>query len=720
MVDYFNNCEDAAKKIIQHVGKKIVIAVPIALGKPVGLLNALYRLACADPSITLTIFTGLTLARPRLHNQLEKSFLNPILDRLLGNCEELLFEKARELEQLPANINVVEFFLTPGKYLRNAYVQENYISANYSNVIRDLIRYSVNVIAQQVASSEEHKESYSLSSNTDLFHGVKEYLRESERKGNKIAIVGEVNANLPFMFGDVAQVNGEVFTAIIDTKKYQALFPVPREELHLQDHMIGLYCSSLIKDDGCLQVGIGKLSVALANALIYRHQKNESYNALLNKLNCKEKFNDPISAAGETGIFNEGLYASTEMLSDEYMQIYKAGILKKKVFDHVGLQKLLNEKKITKTITPELIDILIENKIINSMLTVSDVQFLQKFGIFKSELSFKDEHLILLNGEKILADLSNLKLKNKISEACLGDHLKLGKIIHAGFFFGSVDFYEKLRNLSREKMQEIDMVTIARTNSLLWSPELLKLQRTGARFVNSSLMITLLGDVVSDALKDYQEVSGVGGQYDFVSMANQLDDARSIINCRSTRETKDGVKSNILWSYSNTTISRYLRDIIVTEYGIADCRSKTNADVIKAILNVTDSRFQEGLLNKAKKAGKICCDYQIPDSFRNNYPEAIQKTVNNVASDYFVSYPFASDLTKEEQVLARALLILKNSSKRKLFKLIVLSFFFFRGDEEFDKYLVRMDLKYPRNIKGCLYKKLLKYILNMQYITANA
>lgn len=701
MTDYFTHHETAAKKIIQHIGKSIVIGVPLGLGKPVGLLNALYQLACDDSSIQLTILTGLTLARPTLHNPLEKTFLKPILDRLLQNYEDPLYEKARVLQQLPRNIKVIEFFLSPGKFLNNAYVQQNFISSNYSNVIRDVINLSINVFAQQVAPSANEKDLYSLSSNTDVFHSAKDYLIESAKQGKKTAIVAEVNANLPFMMGEMAEVKSSVFTDIIDTKKYPALFSMPREALGVQDHYIGLYTSCLIKDDGCLQVGIGNLSLALANALIFRHQKNDDYKRLLKKLNV----NNVVLKAGDDNPFIEGLYASTEMLSDEYMQLLQAGILKKRVYDHVGLQQLLNSKKISETITPDILDTLIDYQIIHSILTIDDVIFLKKFGIFKDDIQFENNQLILGNGESASSDLSNTESKNKIIKDCLAKNLISGKIIHAGFFLGSIDLYHQLHQLSQKELQKIEMVSIARTNTLLFSPELLSLQRKRARFVNSSLMVTLLGGIVSDSLMNYQEVSGVGGQYDFVSQANQLQGAYSIINCRSTRKTKAGIKSNIVWDYPNATISRYLRDIIVTEYGIADCRSKTDEEVIKAILNITDSRFQMNLLNKAKKSGKLSIDYQIPALFRHNFPENLKE------HNFGTLYPFGSDLTVDEETLARILLFLKNCSRLKLLTLMISAFFFSKRDAGFDKFLVRMNLKHPKTTQDYLYQKLFIYLI---------
>ncbi len=74
---------------------------------------------------------------------------------------------------------------------------------------------------------------------------------------------------------------------------------------------------------------------------------------------------------------------------------------------------------------------------------------------------------------------------------------------------------------------------------------------------------------------------------------------------RDPRRRSGERTSNIRWNYGHTTIPRHLRDIVVTEYGVADLRGKTDRDVIAAMLAVADSRFQGELLRQAKDAGKI-------------------------------------------------------------------------------------------------------------------
>jgi hypothetical protein len=129
---------------------------------------------------------------------------------------------------------------------------------------------------------------------------------------------------------------------------------------------------------------------------------------------------------------------------------------------------------------------------------------------------------------------------------------------------------------------------------------------------------------------------------------------------KSTRQEKGKAYSNILYNYGNVTIPRHLRDIVVTEYGIADIRSKTDQDVIKAMLNIADSRFQEELLAEAKKNGKIPEDYEIPEKFRNNTPAALAaKLADAQGQGLFPSFPFGTIFTGEELFLGFAFKAMK-------------------------------------------------------------
>jgi acyl-CoA hydrolase len=152
-----------------------------------------------------------------------------------------------------------------------------------------------------------------------------------------------------------------------------------------------------------------------------------------------------------------------------------------------------------------------------------------------------------------------------------------GAAIHAGFFLDSRDFYTRLRDLPREKRARIAMMPVSFTNSLYGDEAGRRAARRDARFVNSAMMVTAFGAAVSDGTEDGQVVSGVGGQFNFVEQAFALEDARAVITLPATRESKGEVTSNIVWNYGHITIPRHMRDIVVTQYGIADLRGRSDA-----------------------------------------------------------------------------------------------------------------------------------------------
>jgi len=104
------------------------------------------------------------------------------------------------------------------------------------------------------------------------------------------------------------------------------------------------------------------------------------------------------------------------------------------------------------------------------------------------------------------------------------------------------------------------------------------------------------------------------------------------------------------------TIPRHLRDVVVTEYGVATLRGHTDRDCVAALLAIADSRFQPALLAEAQRAGKIETSYRIPDAQRSNTPAALAAALKPLrAAGLFSEFPFGTDFTTEEIVLAKAL-----------------------------------------------------------------
>jgi len=706
---FFNSEDECANTIIERVGKDLKIAVPLAAGKPVPLLNALYRIAKQDPQINLTIYTALTLAKPRGRQLLERRFLEPLNERVFGDCPDPEFHLDRERNRLPQNVRVIEFYFPPGRQLNCRHSQENYVSANYTHVARDLVDAGINVIAQLVAVDKDER-NFSLSCNPDITLD----LMESLGSRDNVLFIAEVNRNLPFMYGD-AVVERESFDLVLDDPNLDhQLFAPPRRPIGDLDHMIGLYASTLIKDGGELQIGIGALGDALVYSMLLRHQQNPIYLDVLRHLRVQEKFGRVICEKGGMSRFEKGLFGATEMFVDSFMHLIRAGIIKRRVYDHAVLQRLLNEGVVSERIDAEMFYHLLERRAIRPRLTPADFRFLRNFGILRDGVEYEDGFLVLENSDRIEADFNNENCADRIISQCLGKTLIGGAVIHAAFFLGPREFYDWLNAMPKQQRRQIHMKSVTRINQLYGHEELDRLHRKDARFVNTAMKMTLLGGAVSDQLEDGRVVSGVGGQYNFVAMAHALPDGHSLLQLRSTREEGGRTCSNIVFNYGHITIPRHLRDILITEYGIADLRGKTDSEVAAAIIEVADSRFQKDLVKKAQKAGKLSKDYRIPELFSSNYPETLQKSLQQLKSrGLFQGVPFGTDLSDEELVLGRALKSLKNKSfsKRKILALLLTPVS--KVHEDMNPYLQRMGLDVPRTLEERLYARLLKAELSL-------
>jgi acyl-CoA hydrolase len=607
----FDDAGRLADAIVERVGKTIALALPLGLGKANHIANALYAKALADRSIRLTIFTALTLEPPRARQELERRFLGPLTQRVFAGYPPLDYATAIHAGTVPPNIQINEFFFEAGQWLDAPYAQQNYISANYTHALGAVLDRGINVIAQLVAHrGEETPHPFSLSCNPDLTLDLLA-LRRQGRVNFQFA--GQTNSELPFMRNDAA-IAADEFDLLLDNPATDfALFAPPREPVALADYAAGLHAASTVPDGGTLQIGIGSLGDAVAQALIVRHRKPSDFRGLLDRM----RPHAPPGAARHTTAFEAGLYGCTEMFVEGLLDLHRAGILKREVD---------------------------------------------------------------------------------------------GAVLHAGFFLGSRAFYRALREMPRDIADRFRMTSISFVNELYGGEESKRRSRVNARFINDAMMVTTLGDVISDGLENGRIVSGVGGQYNFVAQGFALEGARSVIMLRATRRAKGKTKSNILWSYGHSTIPRHLRDMIVTEYGIADLRGKRDRDVIAAMLAIADHRFQDDLLRQAKDAGKIERSFDLPRAARGNTPDAIERALKPaIDAGLLRAFPFGSDLTEIEQRLLPALQTLKSASMRELVGLLL------RGlspSSQNPACLHRLGLAHPRKPSEWFYAALVRGALN--------
>lgn len=604
----FSDPEAIADDIIREVGAKLVVGLPLGLGKANHIVNALFRRAVHDRSIHLTIFTALTLEKPTPSADLERRFIGPVIERLFGGYPDLDYARALHAKTLPPNIEVVEFFFLAGKWLGNAYSQQHYISANYTHASSYLMTRGVNVIAQLVAKRVVNGETrYSLSSNTDT---TLDFMRARTEGRAAFKLVGQVNSELPFMPGQ-GDLAADEFHAVLDSPETDfPLFAPPSEPISDTKYAIGLHSAGLVRDGGTLQIGIGQVGDALAQSLILRHQNNAAYLEIMSRL-------APGQAPRETGPFSKGLYGVSEMFFEAFLALIEAGVVKREVD---------------------------------------------------------------------------------------------GALLHAAFFLGPKSFYRALREMKPAQIDRIQMVPVSFTNQLYGDEEAKRLARVDARFVNNAMMATLMGAVISDGLDNGQVISGVGGQYNFVAQAFALEGARSMLTLEATRGAARKATSNIRWSYGHTTIPRHLRDVVITEYGIADLRGRSDADVIAAMLSVSDSRFQAELVRQAKDAGKLPKAYEIPGAHRENFPDRIAAALKpSRDAGLLPAFPFGSDFTEVEQRLIPALQILKEASASP-FDLLGLAWEGLRAgkpDGDAAASLARMQLDRPKSFSDRLYRALM-------------
>ncbi|HLW74106.1 MAG TPA: acetyl-CoA hydrolase/transferase C-terminal domain-containing protein, partial [Gammaproteobacteria bacterium] len=562
-----------------------------------------------------------------------------------------------------------------------------------------------NVVLQAVATLPGPR--YSLSSNPDVTLDIMPGLRAAERAGRPVAVAGMVNRKLPFMYG-AAEVKPDFFDFMVDDSgPGHHLFAIPNTPIDPAAHMIGLYASTLIQDGGTLQVGIGSLGDACVYATQLRHADNLRYREALKKTRALTNFGAVIEAVGDLGSYAEGLYAGSEMFGDGLLQLYEAGVLKRRVYDHAGLQALLNAGKISESVGPETLTALWEAGVIAPRLRAGDVEFLKRFGILRPEVSLEDGSLKLPDGSRVPADLSDKAALGRIVGGALGARLGGGVLVHGAFFLASQRFYDALHAMPEPERRLFAMEAVSTVNELFSDLELEQLQHRHARFLNICMKMTLLGSAVSDSLDDGRVVSGVGGQYNFVAMAHALRQARSILMLRSTHRSHGKLESNIVWEYAHSTIPRHLRDMVVTEYGIADLRGKPDWRVIAEMLNIADSRFQEGLLTEAKLAGKIPADYAIPAAFRRNTPERLREDLMPLQKvGLFPDFPFGHDFTPEELQLGKALKHLQAKSGNLAGKLGLVLSLLRAPPATAAACLERMGLARPRGVKEWVFARL--------------
>jgi 4-hydroxybutyrate CoA-transferase len=168
-----------------------------------------------------------------------------------------------------------------------------------------------------------------------------------------------------------------------------------------------------------------------------------------------------------------------------------------------------------------------------------------------------------------------------------------GKSVVA-FLMGTRRLYDYVNNNPAVQMMPVDFVNnpvvIAQNENLV--------------SVNSCVQVDLFGQVASESV-GLRQISGVGGQVDFVRGANMAKNGRTLMAMPSTAQ--GGKVSKIvplLDTGAAVTTSRYDVNYVITEHGVAQLKYKTLRDRARELIKIAHPDFRPGLIEEFEKRFK--------------------------------------------------------------------------------------------------------------------
>jgi 4-hydroxybutyrate CoA-transferase len=206
-------------------------------------------------------------------------------------------------------------------------------------------------------------------------------------------------------------------------------------------------------------------------------------------------------------------------------------------------------------------------------------------------LSLKDKKDLGIHSEMIADGVMDLVEAGVITNSRKNFHQ--GKIV-ISFIMGTRKLYDYVDNNPIIEMMPVDYVNnpvIVASNDNMVS-------------INSCVQVDLLGQVVSTNV-GLRQISGVGGQVDFVRGANMSKNGRSIIAMPSTA---GGGKISKIVPFVDQgaaiTTSRYDVGYIITEYGIAELKGRSLRERAKALIGIAHPDFHPELREEFKRRFK--------------------------------------------------------------------------------------------------------------------
>ncbi|MCE5275806.1 MAG: acetyl-CoA hydrolase/transferase C-terminal domain-containing protein [Syntrophaceae bacterium] len=122
--------------------------------------------------------------------------------------------------------------------------------------------------------------------------------------------------------------------------------------------------------------------------------------------------------------------------------------------------------------------------------------------------------------------------------------------------------------------------------------------------INSAIEVDLFGQVCSESVGPMQ-ISGTGGQFDFIYGAFNSHGGKGIISLSSTYTDKEGtVHSRIVPTLrpgSIVTVPRSIVQYVATEYGVVQLKGKSTWERAEALVGIAHPMFRDELIAQAEE-----------------------------------------------------------------------------------------------------------------------
>jgi 4-hydroxybutyrate CoA-transferase len=131
--------------------------------------------------------------------------------------------------------------------------------------------------------------------------------------------------------------------------------------------------------------------------------------------------------------------------------------------------------------------------------------------------------------------------------------------------------------------------------------------------INTALQVDLFGNIYADMLGLGDQYSGAGGQLDFAMGCALADDATfiNVLPSTSGKGTLSRIVAHPSLEIENTlasqipTVPRYFSDYVITEYGIARLKGKSNRNRTRSLIEIAHPDFRDILTKQAHDLGLI-------------------------------------------------------------------------------------------------------------------